>query len=178
MTFTMSGVAEETVVSEVGTSAYPPQPPVPPVRPHGLWHRRETVVAALVAAIGLAGVAVSWAQAADEALWRDQLRWITVAATSAVLFVFAVLGWTVIGMRRLRRACHEVAEQQRQIVGVDDSSAQLTVAAVLAGSTQLWTVPPMTRAHRPGCLLLRGKSPVEVPSDRVDLYSRCGVCKA
>jgi hypothetical protein len=81
-------------------------------------------------------------------------------------------------MRRLRRGFHQVAAHRLQLDAVEEASTELTVAAVFAGAAELWTVPPMARAHRPDCLLLRGKSPVAVPLDRVDLYTRCGVCRS
>ncbi|MGQ0624006.1 MAG: hypothetical protein ACT4PP_05025 [Sporichthyaceae bacterium] len=178
MTSTVHRLEDVMGVSATHPSAGPAPAAPPRADSRGPWRRCETAIAAVVAGIGVLGVYVSWARAADEVAWREQLRWISIAASFAVLVVVAVVGWIVIGMRRLRQTCHQVADQQRQIGGAQEAATELTVAEVLAGSSELWTVPPMTRAHRPGCLLLRGKVPVAVPTSRVDLYPRCGVCRS
>lgn len=140
----------------------------------GPWRGRDAVVAGVVAAVGLIGLVVCFRGAADELHWRDQLDWVTVAGLFTGLFVLAVTGWIVIGMRRLRRGFAVLARRQNAILGLDE----VDPAEVTVDSTELVRVPPQGRVHRPTCLLLRGKSPVVVPADQAATVERCGVCRS
>lgn len=153
----------------------------PPAEPllaaGGPFRRRESMVAAIIAAVGLAGLAWCWAGAADEPYWREQLDWVTGAAIFTVVFVLAVAGWIITGTRRLRRGFRVLAARMNTVLGLDEVGTAHT-PGVVSDDSVLVRAHPMNRVHRPSCLLLRGKHPVVVPTHEVDSYSRCGVCRS
>ncbi len=142
-----------------------------------LWSRRENAVLAIVGGLCVAGLALCWKAVADETWWRDQLGVAKVGALFTGLFVLVVLGWIVLGMRRLRAGLRELAARRREAYGLGPS-VELSVGDVLATSTELVMAGSMTRAHRPSCLLLRGKSVQPVPAAQAAEYPRCGVCRS
>jgi hypothetical protein len=152
----------------------------PPVEPflsaEGPWRRRDGVVAGVVAAIGLAGLVGCFLGAADERYWREQLDWVTAAGLCTALFVLAVAGWILVGMRRLRRGFRLLADRKNTVLGLD-LSGEGTAPGPDEGS-ELVRVVPQNRVHRPSCLLLRGKSATVVPAEQLDSYDRCGVCRS
>ena len=162
-------------IEKVGHVSPPPRESV--LSEPGPWRRRESLVAGVVAVIGLVGLVISHQGAADERYWREQLDWVSGATFSTVIVVLAVAGWIVVGMRRLRRGFAEVAARKNSVLGLDELELA-TVPVESGGDTVLVRVSPMTRVHRLGCLLLRGKSPVVVPAEQVDGYERCGVCRS
>jgi len=110
-----------------------------------------------------------------ERYWREQLDLISVATFCTLLVVLAVVGWIVVGMRRLRRGFRELAARKDRVFGLNDL-AEDDDPSELDGS--LVRLPAMNRVHRPGCLLLRGKTPVVVPAEQVGSFDRCGVCRS
>lgn len=153
----------------------------PPVEPllvaGGPFQRRESLLAAIVAAVGLAGLAWCWDSAADERYWREQLSWVSGAAMFTVLFVLAVAGWIVVGMRRLRRGFRVIALRKNVVLGLDEVG-RADVAEADSDASALVRAHPMQRVHRPSCLLLRGKDPVVVPATEAHSYERCGMCRS
>lgn len=158
---------------DVGRSAPPPAERY--LKGPSPWRRSDALIAALVAAIGVAGLTVCQQGAADELRWRDQLDWVFGAALFTALFVLAVAGWVLIGMRRLRRGFRVLMLRREVVLGLEEQPS-IDVSAEFRG--ELVRAEPMQRVHRPTCLLLRGKRPVVVPADRVDAYERCGVCRS
>ena len=142
-----------------------------------MWSRRENAALAIVGGLCGTGLAACWKAVADETWWRDQLGVAKLGALFTGLFVLAVLGWVVLGMRRLRAGLRELAARRREAFGLGPT-VELSVGDVLATSTELVMAESMTRAHRPNCLLLRGKTAAPVPPARAADYPRCGVCRS
>jgi hypothetical protein len=79
--------------------------------------------------------------------------------------------WVLVGMREVRRGFRDLRRQQRILIPAE---LPLAGAAPTGEVFPLVSAPGMTRAHRPDCLLLRGKNVLPVPVD--DARPRCGVC--
>ncbi|MGQ0465916.1 MAG: hypothetical protein ACT4QG_11410 [Sporichthyaceae bacterium] len=149
-------------------------PAIAAVRVPSPWRRGETVVAGIVGGIGVLGIGWCWYQASDKVVWRDQLSWLAGAAPFASLVVLAGVCWVVVGMRRVRGGFRELADARAAAFALD--RPEVTMTAVLAAAPGLVTAESMTRAHRPDCLLMRGKTAIEIPLVDEPQYQRCGVC--
>jgi hypothetical protein len=150
----------------------------PPVLPRAAapWKIRETAVAVVVGAIGVLGVGWCWYESSDELNWRDQLGWLAGGAPFAALTVFAGVCWVALGMRRVRSGFQALAAARATAFAPVQPRTELSMQAVLAATPGLVTSESMTRAHRPDCLLMRGKQPIEIPVGDEPRYVRCGVC--
>jgi hypothetical protein len=80
--------------------------------------------------------------------------------------------WLLIGLREVRRGFRDLRRDQRMMLGV--SEALLARPTLVVGPGAWVAAAGMTRAHRPDCLLLRGKSTSPLPAG--DPRPRCGVC--
>ena len=161
-------------------AAVPPDAPVRRVQYRSdpsPWRRRDAVVCGVLAVLGVAGVIGCWFGATDEVVWRDQTGWLTGAILSTGLVVLGGGLWVLIGLRRVRHGFRDLRRDQRTAFGLTRSrSAAVETERVATG--ELVTSGQMTRAHRPDCLLLRGKSATRVPAADVANYGRCGVCNS
>src|SRR5581483_4354864 len=149
-----------------------------PVLPKAVapWKPRETVLAAVVGAIGVAGIGWCWFESSDELNWRDQLGWLTGAVPFAALTVLAGVCWVALGMRRVRSGFRALGAARAAAFAPITSPVELSVAAVLAATPGLVRAESMNRAHRPDCLLMRGKRAIEIPVGDEPQFLRCGVC--
>ena len=87
------------------------------------------------------------------------------------------LMWVLIGLRRVRHGFRDLRRDQRSSLGLTRGRST-AVETTAAPAGELVTAGQMTRAHRPDCLLLRGKKTIPVPTAEVGTYGRCGVCNS
>lgn len=167
-------VKVETVVPPAGTRDAGARRYLGEVHP---WTTRETVVAAILALAGAAGVGLCWNGASREAAFRDQIGWTVGAFGCFALFVLAAVLWLMAGFRQVRHGIHELQSDMNMVFRLEDLQG-------IAGGTgyeetsgvDLVVAPGMHRAHRPDCLLAKGKQVrVLTPAERT-AYPPCGLC--
>lgn len=161
-------------------AAVPPDAPARPVRYRSdplPWRRLDLVVCGLLAVAGIAGLVACWFGATSEAVWREQTGWLIGSIFCTGLVILGGGLWVLIGLRRVRQGFRDLRRDQRSALGLSRSRTA-TVAAAAPPADELVTVGQMTRVHRPGCLLLRGKQTVAVPPVELANYRRCGVCNS
>lgn len=141
------------------------------------WRRRDAVLCGLLALLGVAGIAGCWFGATDEVVWREQTGWVIGAIFCTGLVVLGGGLWVLIGMRRVRQGFRDLRRDQRAALGLTRVRPGAAAEAPV-GDGALVTAGQMTRVHRAGCLLLRGKQAVPVPLADLDSYGRCGVCNS
>jgi hypothetical protein len=127
-------------------------------------------VPGILALVGLIVMVICWVQLSDKLIWRDQISWLVGAGLGAGAVVLGGVLWILVGMREVRRGFRDLRRQQRMLSSGEPGPVP-TVAPTGAVLT-LVSGAGMTRAHRPDCLLLRGKATAPVADDR----PRCGVC--
>jgi hypothetical protein len=132
------------------------------------WRRSYAIVPAALAVIGIVVMVVCWAQLSDKVIWRDQISWLVGACLGTGAVVLGGTLWILVGLREVRRGFRDLRRDQQRILNLADLAPVATIAEVLT----LVSAPGMERAHRPDCLLLRGKTTAPVTDDR----PRCGVC--
>ncbi|MBA3744182.1 hypothetical protein [Sporichthya sp.] len=141
------------------------------------WRRRDLAVCGALALLGVAGIIGCWFGATDEVVWRDQTGWLIGSIFCTGLVVLGGGLWVLIGLRRVRHGFRDLRRDQRTALGLTRSRAT-AVETDAAPTGELVTTGQMTRAHRPDCLLLRGKQAVPVPAAERANYGRCGVCNS
>jgi len=127
----------------------------------------------ILAVVGVVVLIVCWVQLSDKVIWREQISWLVGACLGGGAFVLGGVLWLLIGLREVRRGFRDLRYDQQRILGLADL-APVVRAAVAGGGVTLVGAPGMQRAHRPDCLLLRGKSVTPLPV--FDDLPRCGVC--
>ena len=132
------------------------------------WRARDAVRCTALAALGLCGQLACVHGVTGEAAWRDQIGWGMGALLCLGLVVLAGVSWLYVGMREVRRGVRELEVDRRTVFGLNEDVATATDSA----GTALVAGVGMAKAHRPDCLLVKGKSVHAVPSTR----ERCGVC--
>lgn len=143
------------------------------------WRRGDAVLCGALAVLGLAGIVACWFGASDEIVWREQSGWMMGAVLSTGLVILGGGLWVLIGLRRVRQGFRDLRRDQRAAFGLTRTRAAAAAdetGPVATGA--LVTAHQMTRAHRPDCILLRGKQVVPVPADEAGSYGRCGVCNS
>jgi hypothetical protein len=162
-----------------GTAASPPDAPVRRVHyrsGHSPWRRIDAVLCGLLAAGGVAGILGCWFGATEEAVWRQQTSWLIGAIFCAGLVGLGGGLWVLIGLRRVRQGFRDLRRDQRVALGLARFGAAAAGTAVAFANGDWVNAKDQTRAHRPDCLLLRGKQAVAAPPPELANYSRCGVC--
>lgn len=141
------------------------------------WRRREALVSAAVALVGVAGVAVCWNGASREVAFRDQVGWTVGAFLFLALFVLAAVLWLMAGFRQVRHGARELRADLNMVFRLEDVQDLMGPAAQeQATGLDLVVAPGMQRAHRPDCVLARGKQVRALtPSERSE-YPPCGMC--
>lgn len=141
------------------------------------WQRRDAVAPGVLAVAGVAVLAVGWVGASGEFVWRDQVGWLVTACVGTAVVVLGGALWLLVGFREVRRGFRDLRADQRRILGLASTPepAMDRVSAVSTNPDGLVTSAGMTRAHRPDCLLMRGKPATAVPDP--DRHARCGVCE-
>lgn len=142
------------------------------------WRRGDLVLCGLLGGLGVAGIIGCWFGATDEVVWREQTGWLIGGIFCTGLVVLGGGLWVLIGLRRVRQGFRDLRRDQRVALGLTRSRTARSTEADPVRTDQLVTSGQMTRAHRPDCLLLRGKQVVAVAPGDVDKYSRCGVCNS
>ena len=144
------------------------------------WRRRDQVICGLLAVLGLAGLVTCWFGATDEVVWRDQTGWLIGSIFCAGLVALGGGLWVLIGLRRVRQGFRDLRRDQRTVLGLSRARSAGTAAdkRVAVADGELVTTGQMTRAHRPECLLMRGKPATPVPPVEVTRYGSCGVCNS
>lgn len=139
------------------------------------WTRREAVGFGLLLALGLVGLGVCWFGLTGEAAYQDQVPWLVGAILCVLVAGTSIAGWLMVGVRSVHAGSAEVAHVVRSQTVGRRRSAALPRRAVDSG---LVTAPTMTKVHRPGCLLVRGKQVVAVSEGEADRSGliRCGAC--
>jgi hypothetical protein len=110
-----------------------------------LWSRRDATVLGVVLAVGAVLVAAGWFFAAGRADAGDQLVFVSLALTGALVGVAAVIGWVVRGRRT-------ISARRGLLLGTPPPpKADVAFATELvAASTGKWF-------HRADCLLATGR---------------------
>ena len=172
-----------TTVAAAGRTAPPREAEAPPARPRPTgryltdpspWRASYGIVPGILAVLGVVVMVLCWVQLSDKVVWRDQISWLVGACLGAGAVVLGGVLWILVGMREVRRGFRDLRRQQRILIPSDVQVArpEATTGEVLV----LVSALGMERAHRPDCLLLRGKNAVPVPVG--DDRPRCGVCAA
>ncbi len=140
------------------------------------WRRREGVASAVIALIGAVGVGVCWNGASREAAFRDQIGWTVGAFLFLALFVLAGVLWLMVGFRQVRHGIHELLADMNMVFRLEDVTDLLGTPQDEPSGLDLVVAPGMNRAHRPDCLLAKGKQVRALtPAERSD-YPPCGMC--
>jgi hypothetical protein len=171
-----------TTLATAGRTAPPREAEAPPARPRAAgryltdpspWRRSYAIVPGILAALGVVVLIVCWVQLSDKVIWREQISWLVGACLGAGALVLGAVLWLLVGLREVRRGFRDLRRDQQSILSLDDL-APMPTASASGAAVRLVSAPGMQRAHRPDCLLLRGKSVVPVPV--FDDRPRCGVC--
>ena len=138
------------------------------------WRRKDALLPLVLAVLGTVGVVICYVGAADKAAFRKQIPWLVAGCGSVGVFVLGAALWLLIGLRRVRHGIHELHADAHSVFGLDDLDAPEETTAF--APTDLVTGPGMQRAHRPDCLLVRGKTVHAIPPAELDAHSRCPMC--
>lgn len=133
------------------------------------WRSRDAVRCAALAVIGLCGQLACVYGLTGEAAWRDQIGWGMGALLCLGIVVLAGVSWLYVGMREVRRGVRELEVDRRTVFDLDQETPTSTDTA----GSEFVAGAGMARAHRPDCLLVKGKGVHAVPSTR----ELCGVCQ-
>ncbi len=126
---------------------------------------------------GAAGVAVCWNGASREVAFRDQIGWTIGAFLFLALFALAGVLWLMAGFRKVRHGIHELQGDLNMVFRVEDLQVLGTVTAYEeTNGVDLVVAPGMHRAHRPDCMLARGKQVRALTPGERSSYPPCGLC--
>ena len=141
------------------------------------WSRREGVAAAVLALVGAAGVGLCWNGASREAAFRDQIGWTVGAFAFLALFVVAAVLWLMAGFRHVRHGIHELQADMNMVFRLEDVQTIVRASAPEQTSgLDLVVAPGMQHAHRPDCMLARGKQVRALTPGERSSYPPCGLC--
>ena len=167
-------VKVETVVPPAGTQEVGARRYLGDISP---WGRREGVAAAVLALAGAIGVGVCWNGASREVAFRDQIGWTIGAFGFLVLFVLAGVLWLMAGFRHVRHGIHELQSDLNMVFRLEDVQDLVSRGAPEETSgLDLVVAPGMHRAHRPDCMLARGKQVRALTPGERSSYPPCGLC--
>lgn len=140
------------------------------------WRRREGVFAAGLALLGAAGVGICWNGASREAAFRDQISWTVGAFLCLGFFVLAAVLWLMAGFRQVRHGVHELQADMNMVFRLEDVPGLVGAEREESSGLDLVVASGMHRAHRPDCLLAKGKQVRALtPAERSE-YPPCGMC--
>ena len=120
-------------------------------------------------------VLACFAGARNTAVWDDQLYWLVGAIAAMLVASYSWTLWILTGARALRIRQRALDVTARELIAV------LRPAAVVGGDVDVQvigtflTAPGMTRYHRAGCQLIRGRATHVVQAGVGDLEP-CGMC--
>jgi hypothetical protein len=141
------------------------------------WRRHHVFVSLTVAVVGSLGMIVCWYVGAGKRTYHDQVPWLVGSIASAGIAVAGGVVWLVCGFR-------QVALLERDLLGclrpwLASAQGHPAGAAGTQATGSLVIAAGMHRAHRPECLLVRGKpdlTPMAPAEANVRGLPRCGVC--
>lgn len=140
------------------------------------WRRREGVFAAVLALLGVVGVGICWNGASREAAFRDQIGWTVGGFLFLGLFVLAAVLWLMAGFRQVRHGVHELQADLNMVFRLEDLPGRVGGAHEQPSGVDLVVAPGMHRAHRPECMLARGKQVRALTPGERSEYPPCGMC--
>jgi hypothetical protein len=141
------------------------------------WRRRDGIVAVLLAVLGCIGVGICWNGASREAAFRDQIGWTVGAFLFLGLYVLGGVLWLMAGFRRVRHGIHELQADMSMVFRLEDLSLEMRSSATdTTTGLDLVVGPGMERAHRPDCLLAKGKHVRALTPSERSSYPPCGLC--
>lgn len=167
-------VKAETVVPPAGTRQAGARRYLGEISP---WRRREGLAAAVLALGAAVGVGICWNGASREVAFRDQIGWTIGAFLFLALFVLAGVLWLMAGFRQIRHGIHELQGDMNMVFRLEDLQGGVTVTAQEeTAGLDLVVAPGMHRAHRPDCMLARGKQVRALTPGERSSYPPCGLC--
>ncbi len=118
------------------------------------WRRRDAAVVALVVALGVVGLVVTWVGISGTAKLTPQARWLGFGIASLMLTGFAMVGWLVLGLTRVAATpARWCASAGRGAVGRRGRGHRMVLVLV----TDSVSRPRAARYHLAHCPLLAGK---------------------
>jgi hypothetical protein len=169
---TRAGAEPPTLVPPAGTRSERGRRYLGEVSP---WARSTAVVPAVLGLIGTVGVGICWNGASRQAAFRDQIGWTVGAFLFLALFVLGAVLWLMVGFRSVRHGVHELQADLAMVFRLEDVSLELASSGETTG-LDLVVGPGMERAHRPDCMLARGKSVRALTPAERSSYPPCGMC--
>lgn len=140
------------------------------------WRPGEAIWTSVLNVVGAVVVFIGWLGVSGTARLSHQYGWTSVAVAGLVIAAFGNGLWLLGG----RRA---VGVRRRRLLA-DAPEGAVEVATPIASSSptsddRLVTAPAMTRYHRSGCMLVRGKDVhPHVPARGGTSAARpCGICR-
>jgi hypothetical protein len=141
------------------------------------WRRDHLLVSLLVAVIGCAGMIVCWYVGAGKLSYHDQVPWLIGSIASAGVTVTGGVVWLVSGFRQVALLERDLLDYLRPWLASAQDEPSGPAGTGARGSLVIAT--GMRHAHRPECLLVRGKSgltPMTPAEASVRELPECGVC--
>jgi hypothetical protein len=147
------------------------------------WRVGHVVRAAVLVGLGLVGTLACYYGSSREVLLADQVGWILGALASAALFCLGMTFYLTAGFREVRRAARELTDDvsslyPRSVTAAPSRADEAIDLTSLLDADELVAVPGMTRVHRRGCPLMRGKNAEPVGVAEIVNHVPCGVCLA
>jgi len=141
------------------------------------WRVPPLLTSLVITIAGLLGAGACWYGASGEAYLRDQLPWLVGAISSGAVFGVGMVIWLIVGFRELRQGQRELFADLAVVYPRSAAAAAVTESPLDAAET-LVTALNMSLAHRPECLLLRGKSVTVITEAEVAAWGldRCRMC--
>jgi hypothetical protein len=142
------------------------------------WQRRDAAITALLALIGAGIVGICWNGASREAAFRDQVSWTVGAFLGCAIFALAGGYWVLVGFRRTRQALAQLRLDSEVVFELADPASSALPAELVATEGAFVIATGMHLAHRPDCLLARGKAVRAIPPTDQDAHQRCSMCNS
>lgn len=143
------------------------------------WHRRDAVVPLALVGLGALVAGAGWDRVSRQNTFDDQVGWIVLAISGAVLSGIGMSLWLIVGLRAVRRGQRELWTEVRAVWGLPAVHDPVGRPGP-AGPADLVTADRMTRVHDRSCRLVVGKDvrPVSAPDALALGLARCRVCLA
>lgn len=186
MTGPVATLSAEQLTAALGRlrSASTPPPtrsaPAARTRPPEPWSSADVRAAGPLAGVGLLALALCWLQVSGLTDQRPQLTTVVLGVCAGVLTAGAGVVWMLAGLRAVRRRAGTARTEALAAVtaltnALPDWQRALPAPGIaVAAEVGPVSVTGMTRVHRPGCLMVRGKDTTPaVPGSG----AACGVCR-
>jgi hypothetical protein len=142
------------------------------------WRTGDLLGAAVLAALGVAGLAASWYAGSSQADWADVLPWASLGVVATSVAVVGLVSWLVAGLRRVRRLRREVLLLLQATAALRPSARPAAQRPAAVPTNGFVSAPGMTRFHLATCPLATGKPvrPLRRDDAEADGLVACGVC--